>query len=158
MWCLAWFQKIDTVICSQGPVVVLAGTVHSCKWFLVKKTSHTVSAGYFLKDAHHDLVMVCRNIYRCIDWCQLMLCRCYFIMLCFGCYPKLPAFFVYFFHVCGDSLADSSQVMIIHLLALRRHCSEKRSSCVCQILTLKPFFFVDQKIFLLCSNRWCNFL
>ena len=67
MRCLARLQKIDAVICSQRPVIVFTGAVYSCKRFLMKQTAHTVTAGYFLKDTHHDLVMVCRNVCRCID-------------------------------------------------------------------------------------------
>ena len=34
MRCLARIQKVDPVICSQGPVIVLTGTIDSCEWFL----------------------------------------------------------------------------------------------------------------------------
>ena len=145
-------KKVDPVICCQGPVIVFTGTVNSCKRFLMKQAAHTMTAGNFFEDTHHDLIVICRNIYRCIDRCQLMLCRCYLIMLCLGCYTQFPALLVDFFHICGDSLTDSSKIMVIHLLSLRRHGTEKSSSCVNQIFSLEPFLLVNQEIFLLSSN------
>ena len=39
MWCLARLQKINAVISGQGPVIVLTGTIHACKRFLVKQAA-----------------------------------------------------------------------------------------------------------------------
>jgi len=147
-----WLKKVDSVIGCQGPVVVFTGTVHSCERFLMKQAAHTVAAGNFFKDTHHDLVVVCSDIYRCVDRSQLMLCRCNLVMLCLGCYAQFPALLVDFFHVCGDSLTDGSEIMVIHLLSFRRHGTEKCSSCVDQVFSLEPFLFVNQEIFLFSSN------
>ena len=117
----AWIQQIDPVIGSQRPVIMLSGTIHACKWFLMEKTAHPLTACHFLQDTHHDLIMICRNIYRRINRCKLMLCRGNFIMLCLSRNAQLPAFFIYFFHIGRYSLADGSQIMVIHLLAFRRH-------------------------------------
>ena len=145
-------KKVDPVIRCQGPVVVLTGTVNSCKRFLMKQAAHTMAACNFFEDTHHDLVVICCNIYRCVDRCQLMLCRCNLIVLCLCCYAQLPALLVDFLHVCGDSLTDGSEIVVIHLLSLRRHSTEKSSSCVDQVFSLEPFLLVDQEIFLLSSN------
>ena len=158
MRCLPRIQKIDSVICSQWPVVVFTGAIYACKWFLMKQATHTMAAGYFLQDAHHDLIMICCNIYRCIDRCQFMLCRCNFIMLCLCCHTKFPAFFIYFLHISRNSLTDSSKIMIIHLLTFRRHRTKQSSSCICKIFSLQPFFFIYKKIFLFSTNRWCYLL
>ena len=145
-------KKVDPVIRRQGPVVVLTGTVNSCKRFLMKQAAHTMAACNFFEDTHHDLVVICCNIYRCVDRCQLMLCRCNLIVLCLCCYAQLPALLVDFLHVCGDSLTDGSEIMVIHLLSLRRHSTEKSSSCIDQIFSLEPFLLINQEILLLSSN------
>ena len=158
MRCLARIQKVDPVICSQGPVIVLTGTIDSCEWFLMEQAAHTVTARYFLEDAHHDLVMVCCDVCRCIDRSQLMLCRCNFVVLCLGCHAQFPAFFVDFFHISGNPLTDGSEIMVIHLLSFRRHCSEQSPSCICKVFSLKPFFLIYKEVFLLCADRRSYFL
>ena len=124
----------------------------------MKQTAHTMTAGYFLKDTHHDLVMVCRNVCRCIDRCQLMLCRCNLIVLCLGCHSQLPAFFINLFHIGRNSLADCSKIVIIHLLTLWRHCTKQSPSCICKVFSLKPFFFINKEILLLRTYRRSYFL
>ena len=130
---------------------MLTGPVHTCKWFLMKDTAHSMAAGNLFKNTHHHLVLVCCDIDRCINRCKLMLCRGNLIMLCLCRNSKLPTFFIYLFHVCGNSLTDTSKVMVIHFLSLRRHSSKKSSACIDQVFSLKPFLFIDQEIFLLCS-------
>ena len=153
MRCFARLQKIDAVVCSQRPVIMLTGTIDACKWLLMKQAAHTMTACHFFKDTHHHLIVVSRNIGRSIDRSKLVLSRSHFIMLGFCCDSKLPALFIDFFHICGNSLTDSSQIMIVHFLALWRHRAEQSSAGVGQILSLKPLFFIYKKIFLLCSYR-----
>ena len=145
-------KKVDPVIRCQGPVVVLTGTVNSCKRFLMKQAAHTMTACYFLEDTHHDLVVVCSDIYRCIDRSQLMLCRSNFIVLRLRSYTEFPALFIYFFHIGRNSLTNRTEIVVIHLLSFRRHGAEKSSSCVDQVFSLEPFLLVNQEIFLLSSN------
>ena len=158
MWCLARIQKIDSVICCQRPVVVLTGTIDTCKRLLMKQAAHTMTACYFLEDTHHDLVVVCSDIYRCIDRSQLMLCRSNFIVLRLRSYTEFPALFIYFFHIGRNSLTDRTEIVVIHLLSFRRHCTEKSSSGIDQVFSLKPFFFIYKEIFLFCPYRRSYFL
>ena len=46
--CLTWIKKVDSVICCNGPVVMLSGTVDTCEWFLMKQTLLSVTSGNFL--------------------------------------------------------------------------------------------------------------
>ena len=145
-------KKVDPVIRCQGPVIVLTGTINSCKWFLMKQAAHTMAACNFFEDTHHDLVVICRNIYRCVDRCQLMLCRCNLVVLCLCCYAQLPALLVDFFHVCGDSLTDGSEIVVIHLLSLGGGSTEQGSSGENNIFTLQSLGRIYQEIFLLRAN------
>jgi len=53
-----------------------------------------------------------------------MLCRSNFVMLGLGRYAKLPKLGIHVTHECCDTLTDSTEVVIVHLLTLRRHCSD----------------------------------
>ena len=150
------FQKIDPIICGKRPVVVFTGSIQPCKWFLMEKTAHSVTACHFLQNTHHNLVMICCNIYRGINRSQLMLCRSNLIMLCLGCHAQLPALLIYFFHICGNSLTDGSEIMIVHLLSLRRHCSEKSTACINQVFSLHIFLFINKEVLLFSTNGRCN--
>ncbi len=44
-----------------------------------------------------------------------------------------------------NSLTDSSEVMVIHLLSFRRHSSKKSSACINQVFSLKPFSLSTRK-------------
>ena len=56
---LARGEKIYPSVGGEGPVVVLTGTVNSCKRFLMKQAAHTMAACNFFEDTHHDLVVIC---------------------------------------------------------------------------------------------------
>ena len=149
----ARLQKVDPVICGQRPVVMLTGTIYACKGLLMKQAAHTMTACHLFQNAHHHLIVVGCNVGRCVDWSKLMLSRSNFVVLGFCSDSQLPALFIDFLHICGNSLTDSSQIMIVHLLSLWRHCAKQSSACVSQVFSLKPLFFIYKEIFLLCSYR-----
>ena len=107
---------------------MFSASVHTGKWLFVKKTYKTMLCSNFLHDFHCELVMIGCNISSCVDWRQLMLCRCNFIMFCFCENSKLPKFFVEFFHICGYTRFDHAEVVIVHLLALGRFRPEEGSA------------------------------
>ena len=110
----------------RDQLLCFTGTIQACKRFLVKQTAHAVTACHLFQDTHHDLVVICCNINRCIDRRKLMLCRCNLIVLGLGCNSQLPALFIYFFHICGNSLTDGSEIMVIHLPVLFGGMAPKR--------------------------------
>ena len=59
-------------------------------------------------------------------------------------------------HECTDSLADSAEVMVVHLLPLRRHGADQGTACIYEILSLEELLPVYDEIFLLSTNRWCD--
>ena len=119
---------------------MFTGTIHTVKWFFMKQTLHSMLACYFFQCFHNQLVMVNCNVCFCIDRCQLVLCRCYFVMLCLCRNTQFPEFFIYFFHKTGNSLADNSKIMIIQLLTFWRHGSKERSSGKDKVFS---FFVID---------------
>ena len=151
-------QQIHSGICSQRPVVVLTGTIHTGKRLLVEQAFHSVLGSDALQCLHNDLIVVNLHIDFRIDRCQLMLCRSCLVMLCLGRNTQFPQFLIYVLHVCRYFLPDGSQIMVIHLLALRRHSAEKRASRKGQVLSLHKILITHQKIFLLRSHGGGNFL
>ena len=134
--CLARIKQINAVICGDGPVVVLTGTIDSRKWFLMKKTLQSVTLCHLFQSLHNDLVVVCCYVALCIDRCQLMLCRCDFVVLCLCRNTQFPEFFVYFFHKTGNSLTNNSKIMVIELLTFRRHGTKECTSGKNQVFSL----------------------
>ena len=54
----AWIQKIDAVICCQGPVVMLTGTIDTFKWFLMKQTLQVMFTSHSFQCLHDQLIVV----------------------------------------------------------------------------------------------------
>ena len=136
---------------------MFTGTIHTVKWFLMKQALHSMLACYFFQCFHNQLVVINCNVCFCIDRCQLVLCRCYFVMLCFCGDTKFPEFFVDIFHIRSNTLTDGSEIMVIQFLSFRRHCSEQGTSGKDQIFSLQIFLFVNQEVFLFRSNGRCYF-
>ena len=103
---------------------MLTGTIDSGKRLLVKQAYQTMLAGHTLHGLHHHLVMINSNIDLSIDRCQLMLCRCTLIVLSLGTDAQTPQFLVQILHERADTRTDASEIMIIHLLAFCRLCTE----------------------------------
>ena len=77
-------------------------------------------------------------------------------MLCLSKNSELPKLIVEVFHELAYSWLDNSEVVIIELLSLWRHCSEKCSSCIYKVRSLIEHFLINEEILLLrsyaCSN------
>ena len=146
---LARIEHIDAVICCDRPVVVLTGTIDTCERFLVEKAFESVLACNPLQGLHYNLVVVYRNVRLCVDRSQLVLCRSYLVVLCLCGDSDFPQLLVDIFHKCGDPLADRSKVVIVKLLAFRRHCSEECTSCINQVFPLLELLRIYKEILLL---------
>ena len=97
--------------------------------------------------------MVGRDIGRRVDWRQLMLRGRYFVMLGLGEDAKFPQRFVQIRHISGDARLDRAEIVVVHFLSLRRHRAEQGSAAEFQILALFIHLAVDQKVFLLRTDR-----
>ena len=158
MRCLARVQQVFTIICSDRPVVMLTGTIHSCERFLMKQTLHTVLARNSLQCLHYQMIVINCHITLCIDRRKLVLCRCHFVVLCLRCYANFPEFFIDILHKSCNSLTNGSEIMIIQLLTFRRHCSKQCASCIDQVFSLHEFFSVHKEVLLLRSHGRNYFL
>ena len=77
-----------------------------------------------------------------------MLRRRHLIVLCLGRDPQLPQLLVQILHVRADALPDHTEVVILHLLSLRRRRPEQRASRKLQIRSLHIQIFIHQEILL----------
>ena len=139
MRCLSRFEHIDCLSSvSQRPVIMFSRSIHPCKRFLMEQTFHSVPAlPPVSKSASRSDYGLAAIFDFCIDRSKLMLSRRRLVMLSFRRNAYLPKFFVHIFHKRCDSLSDRSEIVIVHLLTLRRHRAEQRPSCKGQILPLQ---------------------
>ena len=152
MRCFPGIHQIDSIIRGQRPVIMFTGTIDSRKRFFMKQAGQAMMSGNPFQRLHHHLVVVNRHIDLCIDRSQLMLSRSRFIVLRLGTDSQTPHFFIDFFHKSADTGTDTSEIMVVHLLAFRRHGAKQSPVRVNQIFSLQIFFFINQKIFLFRSH------
>ena len=111
-----------------------------------------------LQCLHHKLVMIHRHIRRLVDRSHLVLCGSRLIVLGFGGHAQLPELDIDIMHKAADSLPDNAEIMVIHLLTLRRGSTEQRPPCEDNVLSLERFLCIYQKILLLRPYRGENLL
>ena len=150
-------QKIDSIVRSQGPVVMFTGSVYSCKRFFMKQALHSMLTRHTFQRLHNQLIIVNSDVCLCVNGSQLMLRRRNLIVLRLCGHSHFPQFDINVLHKRGNSLTDGSEIMIIHLLSLRRHRAKQGTPCVDQVLSLLEFFSIHQEIFLLRSYGRSNF-
>ena len=148
----ARIQQVDSVIGGQRPVVMLSGSVDALKRLLVQKTFQTMFSGNPFQRLHHKVVVVRRYVSLGINDGKFMLSRRYLVMFCFCCHAHFPELNIDVLHERSDSGLNDSEIMIIHLLPLRRHGSEQSAAGIDQIFSLQVFFLIDNEILLLCSD------
>ena len=146
--CFTRIKKVDTSICTHGPVVVFTTSVDTFKWFFMKQAYHIMLGSNFFHDFHCQLVMIDCNV-CCIEYrSQLMLSRSNFIMFCFGRNSKFPEFFIKIMHISRYTRLQSSEIMIFHFLAFWSRSTDQCTSTEDQVFSLIIKIFVYQKVFL----------
>ncbi len=154
----AWIEKVDSIVGNQRPVVMLTGTIYTCEGLLMQQALQTMAICHLTEGLHDDLVMIHCNITLFIDRSQLVLCRSNFVMFGLRRNTQLPEFDICVLHEGCNLLLQGSKVMVIHLLTLRRHCSEEGTSGIDQILSCKEVLTINDEVFLLDTNRRSNLL
>ena len=132
---------------------MLTASIDSCKRLFVEKAYQTMLCRYLLHYFHSKLIVIGCNIGCGIDGGKLVLCRSYFVMLCFCKNPQLPEFFIQLIHIGGYSRLNYAKIMIIHLLPLWRLRAEKGTPCKTDILSLLIHFLCNKEILLLRTDR-----
>ena len=115
----------------------------------MKQAGHTVIHRRALERLHDDVIVVQCHVHIRIDRCQLMLSRGDLVVLSLGEDTQFPQTLIDIPHESGDFLFKRPEVMIIELLPLRRHRTEKCAPRIDQIVTAVVFLSVNQEILLL---------
>ena len=84
-----------------------------------------------------------------------MLSRRHLVVLGLGRYPQLPQLLVHIPHEIHDPVPDNAEIVVIQLLAFRRHGAKQRPARKYQVFSLQVFLPVDDEILLLCAHRRC---
>ncbi len=113
-------QQIHACIGSQRPVVVLAAAVHAGKRFFVQQTNQSVLQRHFLHNLHRQLIVIGGDVYGGVNRRQLVLRRCDLVVSRFGEDAQLPKLFVQLSHIGRNARLDGAEVVVVHLLTLRR--------------------------------------
>ena len=149
-------QKIDAVIGSQRPVIVLTGTIDPGKRLLMKQTLQAMKISHLLQRLHNQLIVIHSHITLRINGSQFMLTRSHLIVLGLGRHAQLPQLLIYILHEIRNPLADNTEIMIIQLLSFRRHGAKQSPTGKNQILSLQILLPIHQEILLLHTYRRCH--
>ena len=154
--CFTRIQQVLSIIGTHRPVVVFTAAVDTGKGFFMEQTSQTMVAGNTFHSLHNQLVMVCCCIAVAENRRQFMLCRRYFIMLCFCGNTQFPQFHIQFMHKTGNSFFDAAEIMVIQFLTFWRRCTKQCSACKDQVFSLIIQFTVNEEILLFCAGIYAD--
>lgn len=82
-----------------------------------------------------------------------MLGGSHLIMLRCGRDAHFPKLYVQIRHKGADALTNHAEILILQLLPLRSGCAKQRSSGIDQVTAFQILFAVNNKVFLLCTDR-----
>ena len=146
---LARLEQVLACIGGNRPVVVLAGAVYAFKRLLMQQAGEAMLLRDGTHDLHGQLVVVGRDVGGGEHRRHLVLARCNLVVLGLGENAQLPQLLVELLHESSNARTECAEVVIIHFLTLRRHCTEQGAAGKDQVLALCVVLAVDQEIFLL---------
>ena len=114
------FKQIFAGICGKSPVVVLSASVNSTERLFVKKAGKPVAFRHLLHNLHSKLVVVGCKVYIAVSRSKLVLTGGNLVMLCFCIDAELPKLGIKVVHKFGNTGAESTEIVILHFLTLRR--------------------------------------
>ena len=142
-------QQVDPLVGRHGPVVVLAAAIDAGKGLFMQQADQIVLSGHLLHDLHGQLVVVGGDVRRGKNRCQFVLAGGDLVMLGLGIDAELPELLVQLFHEGLDPRLDGAEIVIVQLLAFRRHGAEERAAGINQVPALEVHVPVHKEILLL---------
>ena len=127
---------------------MLARAVHSVERLLVQQAHKTVARRDLFHDLHGELVVVGGDARAGEDGRKLVLRGGDLVMLGLGEHAELPQLLVQIGHKLRDARLDRAEIMVVHLLPLRRHRAEERASAEHQVLALIEHGAIHKEILL----------
>ena len=146
---LARLEQVLACIGGNRPVIVLAGAIDALERLLVQQAGKAVLLSDRAHDLHGQLVVVGSDIGGGEDRSHLVLARCNLVVLGLGEDAELPQLLIEILHERCNARTECAEVVIIHLLALRRHRAEQGAAGEDEVLALCVVLAVDQEVLLL---------
>ena len=115
---LARSQKHCAGVGSERPIVVLAGSVHSCERLFVKQNHETVLARDLVHKVHHKLVLVVGKVGLTEDRGKLELIGRHLVVPCLQRNTKTMARDLKVTHKLGHTGRNSPEIVVVQLLVL----------------------------------------
>ena len=152
LWCLACSMEQYAGIGAETPVVVFARTIHTSEWLLVKEHTETVLVSHTLHQTHQEHIMVYGKIALLIDRCQLKLVWCHLVMAGLARDAEFKCLDFKILHESLHALRDCSEIVVVHLLVLRRVVSHQGTACKHQVRASRIETLIYQEVLLLPSE------
>ena len=150
---LTGIEHVDAVIRAERPVVVLTGTGETGERLLAEQTGQSSAVRNLLHGLHDELVVVDRDICRRVDGRELMLRGSHLVMLGLRGHTELPKLRVQFLHETAHALTDLTEIVVLHVVCLRRNRAEQGASREDQVVSLQPLLTIDQEVLLLGAHH-----
>ena len=150
--CLACCMEQYACIGAETPVVVLARTVDAGEWLLVKEYTETVLMSHTLHQTHQEHVVIYCKIALLIDRCQLKLVRSHLVMAGLARDAEFERLDFKILHESLHTLRDGSEIVVVHLLVLRRVVSHQGTACEHQVRASRIETLINQEVLLLPSE------
>ena len=109
---------------------MLAGAVDPLEGLFVEQAHQPVAGSQLFHDFHGELVVVGGDVGGGVDGGQLMLTGSHLVVAGLGRDSQLPQLLVQFLHKGQNPRLDGTVVVVVQLLSLGRHGSEKGAASV----------------------------
>ena len=138
----------DTVVRRERPVVVLTATVDACEGLLMQQHAEAVLTGHTLHHRHQQHVVVYGEVRLFENRCQLKLVGGHLVVTGLAGDAQFQRLNLQFTHEGRHTLRDGAEVVVVHLLVLRRVVSHQRAPCQQQVRTGSVETFVHEEVLL----------
>ena len=150
---VAGTQPVLSVGTANGPVVVLAGTVHARKRFFVQEARETMLLAHAAEDLHRQHVVVHGQIQLLEHRRDFKLSGADLVVPGARGHAQPPEFAVEIGHERHHPALDRAKIVVLKLLVLGRRPAEQCSPALQKIQARLIKLLIDQEIFLLRPQR-----
>ena len=152
--CATRFEEIYTCICSERPVVVLTRAVDALEWLLVQQYTEVVACSNLAHNGHQQLIVVVCEVCLLVYWCQLELVWCNLVVASLQRNTELQTLILQVTHKGEYSLRNSTEVVVVELLILRRLVTHKGATCLHKVGACRPESIINQEVLLLPAEEY----
>ncbi len=142
-------QQGAQLVVAQREVDVLAGAVDAGEGLLVEQALHAVLLSDCLEDRHRQLLMVRSDVGPLEHRRQLELAGGHLVVPGLGGNTELEQLALGVHHEAEDALRDSTEVVVVELLAFGRLRAEQCATGVDQVRPREEEVPIDQEVLLL---------